>query len=440
MIDKINDSEESGSVIMNKLKWLYPGIGVKRWFFLILTGLLLVSAGIAIVTRFHFISYIERFIFQVVYQLTGSFSVILTVIFALIMLAAGILLIAWSLRKIVERVNQEFLPDEELVDFLYNKELLKKGPAVVAIGGGTGLSNLLRGLKKFTSNITAIVTVADDGGSSGKLRDEMGILPPGDIRNCLVALADKEPLMEKLFQYRFSNEGHLVGHSFGNLFIASMTEVLGDFEGAIKESSKVLAIKGQVLPATKQDVRLGAIYADKSTKMGESVIPSHIKKIERVFLKPNSCKPTPEALTAIEQAGVIAIGPGSLYTSILPNLLVDGIVEAIKESNALKIYICNVMTQPGETTDYTAGDHLQAIYEHIGDNIFDYIVVNKGEGSRELEKRYEEEGAYPVIVDTEKIEKYGLEILKQDLLTKSGYIRHDPQKIAQVIQDLAERR
>lgn len=424
---------------MNIWKWLYPGIGFKRWLLLALIGLILLSSGIAILARFHIVSYIESIIFKFIFLLTGQISSILNMIFAFIIIITGIIIIGLSFKKVTNRVSKEFSPHNEIVDVLYEKKVLEKGPDIVALGGGTGLSNLLRGIKDYTSNITAIVTVADDGGSSGKLRDELDILPPGDIRNCLVALADTEPLMESLFQYRFSDEGHLAGHSFGNLFIASMTQVLGDFEEAIKESSEVLAIKGQVLPATNEDIRLGAIYSDKSTKMGESAIPNEGKKIDKVFLDP-SCNMTDDSRQAIKEADIITVGPGSLYTSIIPNLLVDGMVEAIRKSQALKIYICNVMTQPGETTGYTVSDHLQAINDHVGEGLFDYVIINKGEGAANLARRYEKEGAFPVKVDKTELKKHDIDIIAKDLLTNEGYIRHDPERLAEVILSINESR
>ena len=421
---------------MNKWKWLYPGIGVKRWILLSLFGFILFSSGLAIITDIHFVGFLKKAIYLLDQFFVGHKSGILNWIFAFLILIMGFLITLFSFNKIEERVNQELLSEEELVDVLYERKQLEKGPEIVSLGGGTGLSNLLRGFKKCTSNITAIVTVADDGGSSGKLRDELGILPPGDIRNCLVALADVEPLMEKLMQYRFSDEGHLVGHSFGNLFIAAMTEVTGDFEEAIKESSEVLALKGQVLPATNEDVQLGAVYADNSIRMGESVIPKQDKEIKKVFLKPSSCKPTEDALKSIKQAGVITIGPGSLYTSILPNLLVEGIVEAIQDSNAIKVYICNVMTQPGETTNYTASDHIQTIYDHIGKEIFDYVIINTERGTKSLIDKYREEGAYPVKFDRDKIKAKQIKIIEGNLLSSNKYLRHDPDETAKKILDL----
>ena len=425
---------------MNKLKWLYPGIGIKRWVLLVLAGFFLLSTGLAIITNFHFGLLLEKIVIELSLLISGDYPVVFRIIIGVIILNSGIWLVLWSLGKIEKRFNQELLSDEELVDVLYERKLLEKGPRVVSLGGGTGLSNLLRGLKIYTSNLTAIVTVADDGGSSGRLRTEMGILPPGDIRNCLIALADMEPLMEKLLQHRFSKNSSLQGHSFGNLFIASMNEVVGgNFEEAVQESSKVLAIKGQVLPATNENVQLGAIYDDNQVKMGESVIPVRNKKIKKVFLKPASCEPTAAALRAIKEAEIITIGPGSLYTSILPNLLVPGIAEAIRNSRAPKIYICNLMTQPGETDNYTASDHLQAISLHVGDCIVDYVIVNHKQGPEKLRKRYQQEGAYPVKSDHRKLAKMNVEVISGDLLSENEFLRHDPLQTAAEIFSIIEK-
>lgn len=413
-------------------KLLYPGIGIKRWVLLLTLALVLISAGLSILIDFQVISQLESKIIQFFSPLLGRMSYGIDIVIAIILILAGLIAINYSLRSALRRFYQ--LESHEIVDKLYQKKVLEKGPRVVAMGGGTGLSNILRGLKKYSSNITAIVTVADDGGSSGKLRDELGMLPPGDIRNCLVALADTEPLMQELFQYRFSSEGHLEGHSFGNLFIASLTEILGDFEEAIKESSKVLAIRGKVLPATNENVYLGAIYTDKSVKMGESVIPNFDKEIEEVFLKPSSCQPTSDALEAIKEAEVIIVGPGSLYTSIIPNLLVEGIAEEIRKSSAVKIYVTNVMTQAGETTGYSVSDHIKAINKHSGGGgLFNYVIVNKEEGSEDLILKYKEEGAFRVSVDKKEIREMGINIIEENLLSEQGYIRHDPDELAEII-------
>ncbi len=423
------------AVILKLFKWFYPGIKLKRWIFLLLLGLSFVIIGLLLVFNRQLLGYIQINIdtWVEVIDLPRQFVINFLGILYLI---GGIILVIFSLKKMFDRISQK---NEKLVDDLYQKEVLQKGSRVVALGGGTGLSTLLRGLKLKTSNITAIVTVADDGGSSGKLRDELGMPPPGDIRNCLVALADTEPLMEELFQYRFSNEGHLVGHSFGNLFIASMSEVLDDFEEAIKESSKVLAIRGQVLPATSENVQLGAIYKDNSKQIGESLIPVAGKEIDKVFLEPSNCKPSQRALESIKKADIIVLGPGSLYTSLLPNLLIDEIQQEIKNSSAVKVFICNVMTQPGETSNFTAADHLKAIYRHTGDNIFDWIIVNKKQISGKSVRRYEEEGAFPVKIDYEELKKLNVKIKEEDLLAKNKdntYLRHDPEKLANVVLNL----
>ncbi|NLW46462.1 MAG: YvcK family protein [Firmicutes bacterium] len=311
-----------------------------------------------------------------------------------------------------------------------------KGPKVVVIGGGTGLGTILRGLKEITPHLTAIVTVADDGGSSGRLRREFGILPPGDIRNCLVAMADMEPLMEKLFQYRFTGSSNLAGHNFGNLFITAMTEITGDFEVAIKESSKVLAVRGQVLPATTENVILKAELADGRIVTGESEIPKAKMPIKKVFLEPRHCKPVTEAVTALEEADIIILGPGSLYTSIIPNLLVTDIAETVRNSKAVKVYVCNAMTQAGETDNYSAGEHLKAIMEHAGPGLVDIALVNNESISEEILKRYTEEDAQPVRVDLDVISNMGITPLAVQIITKTNYIRHDASKVARLILGL----
>jgi len=424
---------------MRYWKWLYPGIGVKRWVFIMAVSVVFISVGIALLTGFQPISYLEKMMIATFSPLTGQPLAVFRFLVSILFILIGLKGINFAFKKALTGLGKKG-SHYEMVEHLYQKRVLQKGPRVVALGGGTGLSTLLRGLKEYTSNITAIVTVADDGGSSGKLRTEMGMLPPGDIRNCLVALADTEPLMKELFQYRFKAEGHLTGHSFGNLFIASLTDILGDFEEAIRESSKVLAIRGQVLPSTNENIHLGALYTDKSIIIGESDIPVPGKKIERVFLKPSTCKPTTEALKAIQEVDIIVIGPGSLYTSIIPNLLVKDIAKAIKKSNGTKIYICNVMTQPGETTDYTVSDHIQAIYDHSLEGLFEYVVVNREEGSRKLAQKYEEEGAYPVYVDEEEIINQGVKVIEGKLLSGEEYLRHDPEELARIIFRIAESR
>ena len=313
-------------------------------------------------------------------------------------------------------------------------------PRVVALGGGTGLSTLLRGLKRHTGSITAIVTVTDDGGSSGRLRAEMGVLPPGDIRNCLVALADAEPLMKQLFDYRFNSGGPLSGHNFGNLFIAAMSEIMGDFELAVKESSRVLLVRGEVLPATLDDCILGALLSDGREVLGETLVGTSTSRIDRVFLRPAGPKPLPEALRAISEADAIVLGPGSLYTSVMPNLLVDGMADAIASSKAVKIYVCNVMTEPGETQGYAAQDHLAAIFRHAGPDVVDWIIINDAPISDGMMRKYSYEGAEPVGWDRKVLESMGVRVVEGPVASQTELVRHDPDAIAQEVMALVARK
>lgn len=310
------------------------------------------------------------------------------------------------------------------------------GKKVVAIGGGTGLSVMLRGLKAHPLDLTAIVTVADDGGSSGRLRSELKMPPPGDIRNVLIALADTEPLLEQLLQYRFINGNGIKGHNLGNLFLAAMKEITGDFVTAIKEMSRVLAVRGQVLPATEEDVVLNAEMADGSIVVGESLIPLHKQRIKRVFFEPPHPQALPEALRAIAEADAIIIGPGSLYTSILPNLLVEGMVPAIRHTNALKLFVCNVMTQPGETDGFTASDHLAAIHDHVGDRLFHYVLANDSEPPEAIVEQYRKQGAQVVQPDLAEIKKYGYDVVSGNFLQYDTFLRHDAKRLSERIMAL----
>ncbi|WP_139492664.1 gluconeogenesis factor YvcK family protein [Brevibacillus dissolubilis] len=307
-------------------------------------------------------------------------------------------------------------------------------PKLVVIGGGTGLSVLLRGLKQEPVHITAIVTVADDGGSSGRLREEMDMLPPGDIRNVLTALADTEPLMEKIMQYRFTNGRGLAGHNLGNLLIAAMNDITGDFVTAVKQLSEVLAVRGDVLPAANESILLKAEMVDGSIVSGESQIPRAGKKIKRVFLEPADVVPLDEAVRAIREADAILIGPGSLYTSILPNLLVGGLFDEIKASSVPKIYICNVMTQPGETDSFTASDHVIAMYDHLGGPFLDTIIVNTAEIAPFVLEKYEEQGAAPVLCDMDNLERLNLEVVAEPLIMfNGGVLRHDAKAVSKKV-------
>ncbi len=402
---------------MGKLKWLYPGMKVKRWIMTCSVGVILVALGSIIWMR-------ERF------PVSRGLGISIFVL--------GSLVVIYGIKRMVKSFITVFLPkrEKELVDIMYHHRQLEKGPKIVVIGGGTGLSILLHGLKQDTSNITAIVTVADDGGSSGRLREQFDILPPGDIRNCLVALADAEPLMRDLFQFRFGNESELKGHSFGNLFITALSKVTGDFEKAIKESSKVLAIRGRVIPSTFDKVQLVAEYQNGQRAKGETNIVEQHAPIRRVFLDPVNCKPSKESFEAIDTADIIVLGPGSLYTSVIPNLLVSGISERIAKAKAPKVYVCKVMTQPGETDNYTAFDHLNTLITHTSLDIVDECIINTGTVHPDLLKKYEEENSYPVMADSDRIIEKGYGVIEEDIIDTKDYVRHDSKKISKIIMDL----
>lgn len=330
----------------------------------------------------------------------------------------------------------------EIRDIIYKRKLLSAGPKIVAIGGGTGISTMLRGLKSYTSNITAIVTVADDGGGSGTLRNDLGILPPGDIRNCMLALAETEPVLEKLLKYRFT-EGSLKGQSFGNLFLAAMNGISDSFEQAVQYMGDVLAITGRIYPVTEDNIFLVAELEDGTQIRGESRIGSHNKthpgKIKRVMLDKASATPVRQAIEAIYQADVIVLGPGSLYTSIIPNLLVEGVPKAIAESRAVKVYISNIMTQPGETEGYTVSNHIEAIYSHVGSSIIDICIANSGKIPAAIKKTYREDGSDQVVIDYQNIKKMGIRLIEKNLVyIKNNLIRHDSDVLAKSILEMAK--
>ena len=316
----------------------------------------------------------------------------------------------------------------------------KAEPAVVAIGGGTGLSNMLRGLKWHTNNITAIVTMADDGGGSGRLRDELGMPPPGDVRNCLRALANTEPTMEQILDYRFT-EGGLKGQSLGNLVLAALNDISGSFYDAVRKLSDILAITGHVLPVTTEDVRLLAHFDDGSKVLGESKICEFKKsadhRISRVVILPENPPALCESISAIQDADLILLGPGSLYTSIIPNLLTDGIAHAIASSDALKIYVLNVATEDGETEGYSASDHVRAIFSHSADRLFDYCLANSTSFPEIVVRHHKELGGGQVVVDSEELERLGVHpILRPMLNCYDGYAHHDPALLASEIMNI----
>jgi uncharacterized cofD-like protein len=321
---------------------------------------------------------------------------------------------------------------------------------VVAIGGGTGLSALLRGLKLHVAGpsnlpqfsppitrLTAVVTVTDEGGSSGRLRRDFRMLPPGDIRNCMVALAEDEQLFTQLFNYRFASGRGLRGHSFGNLFLTALTHLTRDFAKAVRVSGEVLAIRGEIFPSTLSDVRLKARLRTGRVVYGEAPINKTRVPIQRLYIIPSRCRPLPETLAAIAEADLITMGPGSLYTSLVPNLLVRGIPDEIARSKALKVYVCNLMTQPGESRGYTAADHVRALQKHAGQRVFDHVILNTRPISSPLRRRYAAERAEPVVNDLEKIRALGVEPVGVDLLVEDHFARHDSRRLAQLVLELA---
>lgn len=419
------------------LRWLVPGLGVKRWLLVILAGTTLIGVGLAIIILDIYRTTPDTWWLPLLS--TASLRFIARPLRAIIFGGLGLGLIITGIYGLNRTILRPFLrPGRHVVDAITQHRRKERGPRVVAIGGGNGLSTLLRGIKSYTHNITAIVSVADDGGSSGRIRREIGILPPGDIRNCLAALSSDEALLTQLFQYRFP-EGNedLVGHSFGNLFISALADLTGSFEDAVAESGRVLAVNGRVVPSTLHDVRLEAdlklphLVSEVRIK-GESHIPEASGSIRRVWLEPNNPPAFPQAVRAILAADLIIVGPGSLYTSILPNLLVPDILEAIRASRALRMYVCNVATQPGETQNYTCGDHIRAIEEHVGDGLFEVIVANNN-----YESDLPGPSSWVRVEDDLDVDHA---VYRADLIANDFPWRHDSDKLATVLMDiLAER-
>ena len=427
--------------------WLVPGLRVKRWLALSITGSVLAAIGATFIFKLEPLYYIVKTAKQLFHivppEPVGVFLVFVGMVF---------FIQAWKKTNIsmMETDNIDVKRKRQSMgEVLYRKMKLDHGPKIVAIGGGTGLSMLLRGIKKMTNNITAIVTVGDDGGSSGRLREQMGVLPPGDIRNCIAALADDDDIVTKLFQYRFKTGEGLEGHSFGNLFITAMTAICGDMVSAIKESSKVLLIRGRVLPATCDDMKLYAKMEDDSIVRGESNIPEAGKKIMQLCSEPSDLRPTQGVLEAIHNADLIIMGPGSLYTSIISNFLVKDITRAVWAAKAKKIYVCNAMTQVGETDNYSVSDHVKTIFDHVrlddvddsNKNFFDAVLVNNFIPSN-LAERYEQAGSLPVEIDVAELRKLGVEVVERNLLedNRQGFVRHSCSKVAKAIYYWYKRR
>lgn len=416
------------------LIWLRPGMHVKRWLLLLLLGIVLISLGLAYLLRHLYSDLVFPPFF---YYLTLQF--LSRPVRAVLVGGIGLILIALALVKINQSLLRPFLSSspENLGERVFRHHQRRRGPRIVALGGGTGLSTLLRGLKAHSDNITAIVSVADDGGSSGKLRQATGILPPGDIRQCLVALSEAENLTGHLFQYRFADEMGLGGHNFGNLFIAAMAEITGSFEQGVVESSRVLAVRGRVIPSTLQAVTLTADVRVESGDngygwqrvVGESAIPAAGSRIDRVYLEPDAVPAYPEAIKAILQADVIVAGPGSLFTSVLPNVLVPSIAAAIRASKALKIYVCNVATQPGETEDFDVDAHVQALRRHVG-ILFPTVLAN----DRIIVSTGDQAHLKPVLLPAAPPSDYAL--LTADVIDEARPWRHDSAKLARVLLDI----
>lgn len=416
-----------------ELRWLTPGLGVKRWIALILAGTTLIGLGFALVLVDFYRSAPQIWVpLLSLLSLRGFPFILRVIVFGVL----GIGLILIGVGGLNRSMMRPFVPTgKNVLDGLSAYRKRERGPRIVALGGGTGLASLLRGLKGYTSNLTAIVTVADDGGSSGELRRTMGILPPGDIRNCLAALSDDEALMTQIFQYRFGSGAGLGGHSLGNLFITALAEITGSFEGAVAESGRVLAVQGRVLPSSLHDVRLVADVQlpemrDEVLVKGESEIPKTAGRVRRVWLEPSNPLAYPPAVQAILSADLIVIGPGSLYTSILPNLLVPDLAEALRHTRAPKFFVSNVATQPGETDGYTCGDHVRTVEKHFGSRLFDVVICNN-HYSTDSEVEW-------VRLDEDLNQEYS--IYYTDIVSKDNPRRHDSEKLATVIMDLYNER
>jgi uncharacterized cofD-like protein len=407
------------------IKWFYFGMHIKRWLLLMMLGVVIMGLGFGYFLREVYVSYtFPGFVYYLTLQffprwLRGALFV-----------GSSLGIIGFAVWKLNQSLLSAFIRperNESIVDIIYNHRYLRRGPKIVAIGGGTGLSTLLRGLKEYTGNITAIVSIADDGGSSGRLQREFGVLPPGDIRKNIAALADAEPLMSKLFEYRFAEGEGLEGHSFGNLFIVAMTEVAGNFEEAVRETSRVLAVRGQILPATLSALTICARTSDGGIVRGESSITEH-GHVKEIFLDPPTIQANPDAIRAILQADLIVCGPGSLMTSVLPNMLVEGIRSAMAVSPALKVYVCNVATQHGETDSFKVSDHFNTLQGHLkGADIFDFVLANSNVDARLPEEWHSE----PVEVDTNSVN--GARVLRADVIAEENRYRHDSKKLADAL-------
>ena len=426
---------------MGWISWLCPGIQLKRWLLLFTAGVIVCAFSLALLFSSQVMGMAEELLFRISYLATGKYGDGVTLGIGIIGMLLGICIIIYAVRRIVRSVVEAVSPENSgsLMEAIFIQRKLSSGPAITVIGGGTGLSTLLRGMKYITGNCTAIVAVGDDGGSSGRLRQELGIIPPGDLRKCLVAMADSEPLMERVMQYRFEGDSYLSGHSLGNLFLAAIAETEGGMEEGLDAASQILKIRGHVIPSTLHSIELAADMTDGTFVMGQAEIAQACKTVKRLRMVPEDVPATKSAVEAIKTADILVFGPGSLYTSVICNLLVPDIREAVLQSRAVKIYICNVMTQPGETDGFGAYEHVKTLMEYAGKPFLDYVIVNSEDISEEQKALYRVKGQEPISPDVEKIEELGIKVIPAKLVSKSDMVRHDPQKLAQALMSLTYR-
>lgn len=413
--------------------------GLKRYILILACAITTIVFGVLWLLDKHPIMRIGKFLRELLYD-TSNF--LPNNVNGIIAITVGAIMLVYGIVKTLQVVLGGYFPEgrDSIPEVLYKKRYLDRAPRVVVVGGGTGLSNLLRGLKRYTNNITAIVTVGDDGGSSGRLRTELGVLPPGDIRNCITALADEDKLVTELFRYRFEQGEGLEGHSFGNLFITALCAVTkGDMLEAVRTASRVLNSRGQVLPATLDGLTLKAEFTDGTSVVGESNITSAGKRIKRLSLEPAIPIAVSEAITSIMQAELIVLGPGSLFTSIIPNLLIPEITEAIRHSSAAKIYVCNVMTQPGETTDFSVGDHVKAILAHTGGltteagKLVNAVLVNDLSPPAAVLEKLLSANVRMVKYDQDKLREFGIDVIRRPLVSETSVSHHDSLKLARIL-------
>ncbi len=426
---------------MGWISWFCPGIQLKRWLLLFTAGVIVCAFSLALMFNNQVMGIAEEFLFRLSYLATGQYANSVPLFLGLAGMLLGIGIMIYAVRRIVRSIVEAVSPEnsDSLLETIFIQRKLNSGPAITVVGGGTGLSTLLRGMKFLTGNCTAVVSVGDDGGSSGRLRHELGIIPPGDLRKCLVAMADSEPLMERVMQYRFEGDSYLSGHSLGNLFLAAIAETEGGMEEGLDAASQILKVRGRIIPSTLHNIQLAADMTDGTFVLGQAEIAQAHKTVQCLRMVPENVPATKSAVEAIRQADILVLGPGSLYTSVICNLLVPEIREAVLESKATKIYVCNVMTQPGETDGFGAFEHVKTLTDYAGKPFLDYVIVNSEEISDELRTLYRAKGQEPVSPDIEKIEQMGIKAIPAKLVSRSDMVRHDPQKLARAIMSLAYR-